>query len=60
MSFDHDKMILIYNIATSAVAFAAAVTALFPNQYSNKWLNKARSLLDLLAFNFGFAKNDKK
>ena len=50
----------LFNIATGIVAVAAAVSALTPSPRDNGVVAKMRTILDLLAFNFGFAKNDKK
>jgi len=50
----------LFNIATAVVAAAAAITALTPSPKDDGVVAKARAFLDLLAFNFGFAKNDKK
>lgn len=50
----------LFNIATAVIAAAAAITAVTPSPKDDSVVAKLRGLLDLLAFNFGFAKNDKK
>ena len=44
---------------TAIVAAAAAVTALTPSPKDDGVVAKVRAVLDLLAFNFGNAKNKK-
>lgn len=49
----------LFNIATAVVATAAVIASVTPNvqdDHAVAWLRKA---LDLLAFNFGFAANEK-
>lgn len=50
----------LFNIATAVVAAAAALASVTPSPKDDGVVAKMRAILDLLAFNFGFAKNDKK
>ena len=43
--------------ASYIIAAAAAVTALFPTPRTDKFLGKARKVVNFLALNFGHAKN---
>lgn len=47
-------------IITSIISVAAGIAAMTPNESDNKAVAKARAFVDLLAFNFGGAKNEKK
>ena len=47
----------IINIITAVIAFAAAITAITPSKVDNRWLQGVISLLNLLGFNLGKAKN---
>lgn len=46
-----------FNIATAAIALAAAITAVTPSKVDNEWLKKIVSFLNLLGLNVGKAKN---
>ena len=48
------------NAITMLIAAAAAVTALTPTPKDDKWVAKIRKLVDVVAFNWGGAKNEKK
>ncbi len=52
----------LFNIATAVVALAAVVSAITPNVQDDSVVAKLRKLLDIIAFNVGFAQNktDKK
>lgn len=47
----------IYGIASSIVGTAAVIAAATPNTTDDGIVSAARKVLDLLAFNVGFAKN---
>lgn len=47
----------IFNIATSVVATASVIAAVFPTPVVNPALIVARKVLDIFAFNFKHAKN---
>lgn len=48
----------IFRVVTGVISFAAAVAALFPKATgANVVITKIRSAVDLLALNFGHAKN---
>jgi hypothetical protein len=52
----------LFNIATAVVALASVVSAITPNVQDDSVVAKLRKLLDIIAFNVGFAQNktDKK
>ncbi len=52
----------LFNIATAVVALAAALAAISPSPKDDGVVAKLRKVLDILAFNVGFAQNktDKK
>ena len=50
----------ILRIATAVIAAASGVAMLTPNKTDNRVLGAIRNLVDLLALNFGNAKNEKK
>jgi hypothetical protein len=47
------------NVATAIVAAAAALTALTPSPKDDSVVAWVRKVLDILAFNIGYAKNKK-
>ena len=47
----------ILTVATTAVALAAAVTAMTPSPEDDNWVKKVRGWLNKAAFNFGHAEN---
>ena len=47
----------VFNVATSVVATATVIAAVFPMPKVSPVLITARKLLDILAFNIGVAKN---
>lgn len=48
----------LFGVVTTVISFAAAVAALFPKATgANVVITKIRSVVDLLALNFGHAKN---
>lgn len=46
-------------VAAGVIATASAVAVLTPNTIDNKVVSLVRKLVDLLALNFGNAKNEK-
>ena len=51
----------LFSVVTGVISFAAAVAALFPKATgANVAIAKIRSVVDLLALNFGHAKNQVK
>ena len=49
-----------FNIATSVVATASVIAAVFPMPQVNPVLVVVRKVLDIFAFNFGAAKNQSQ
>jgi hypothetical protein len=52
--------VAIWAAVTSLMTAAAAVAALTPNPKDDSWVAKIRKVIDILGWNFGFAKNVKK
>jgi hypothetical protein len=49
----------IWLTVTTVMAAAAAIAALTPSPKDDSWIAKIRKVIDILGWNWGFAKNDK-
>ncbi len=52
--------VAIWLVLTSTVTAAAAMAAITPSPKDDSWIAKIRKVVDILGWNWGFAKNDKK
>ena len=49
----------IWLAVTTVMAAAAAIAALTPSPKDDSWIAKIRKVIDIVGWNWGFAKNDK-
>ena len=47
-------------VVPSVIALAAVIAAITKNEWDNKVVDILRKIVDIIAFNFGGAKNEKK
>ena len=52
-----EQIIEYIDIATRLIAIAAAISVVTPNKTDNIYVAKAKAVLDIIALNFGHAKN---